>query len=155
MPRARILSHSLFDSIFTCAHAASKYCLWRRLSGCASVRTKSRKLLLRNWCNLVRMCPMVNARRGSKLLTFDLDLWHWELFLYFLNSAIYLEGLDLATSFSVWRYIFRISRSQFSFKVIGLRSRSRWRISNFFNSSSKFWMSSIAFSFIFSVRVLL
>jgi len=39
-----------------------------------SVRTKSQKLLIINRCNLVGMCPMVNARSASKLVTFDLDL---------------------------------------------------------------------------------
>jgi len=87
-------------------------CLCVRLS----VRTKSRKLLIRNWCNLVEICPMVNARGGSKLVTFDFDLWSWELFSYFLNSGYILH---LATSFSVCRYFFRISRLWFSFKVNG------------------------------------
>jgi len=50
------------------------------------------------------------------------DLWR-ELLSYF--QAIYFESLDLATSFFVWRHIFRISRLQFSFKVVGLRSRSQ------------------------------
>jgi len=36
---------------------------------CVYVRTKSRKLLLRNWCNLA--WPMVNARSGWKLMRFD------------------------------------------------------------------------------------
>jgi len=40
--------------------AASGYCFWRRLS--VSVRKKSRNRLIRNWCNLVGICPMVEAR---------------------------------------------------------------------------------------------
>jgi len=40
-------------------------------------------------------------------------------------QAVYFEWLDIATSFSVWRYIFRILKSQLSFKVMGLISRSQ------------------------------
>jgi len=54
---------------------------------CESVRlsicTKSRKLFIWNWCNLVGICHKVNARSVSKLVTFDFDLWHWELFCTF------------------------------------------------------------------------
>jgi len=64
------------------------------LSVCLSVRVsavcvrwphKSRKLLIRNWCkpNLVEMCPTVNTRSVWKLVTFDFDLWPWELFSFF------------------------------------------------------------------------
>jgi len=106
---------------------ASRYCFWRCLCVCASVRTKSQKLIIRNWCNLVGMCPMVNARSGSKLVTFDFDLWPWELFSNFSMQGIYFEWLDLATSFSVWIYTFRISSPRFSFKIVGLRSRSQQR----------------------------
>jgi len=57
-------------------------------------------------------------------LTFDLESY----FSIFLIQAIPFKWLYLATSFSVWRYIFRISRSLFRFKVMGLRSRSRqWK----------------------------
>jgi len=45
------------------------------LSASASVHTKSWKLLIRNWCNFVGTCPIVNARSDWKLVTFDLDLW--------------------------------------------------------------------------------
>jgi len=41
--------------------------------------------------------------------------------------AIYFGWLYLANSFSVWRYMFRISRSQFSFKVMAPMSRSQQR----------------------------
>jgi len=62
---------------------------WRRLSVSVCVRlcfrTKSRKLLVGNWCNLVGICAMGNARSGWKLMTFDLDLWPWVLFSYFSN----------------------------------------------------------------------
>jgi len=55
---------------------------WRRLSVCLSVRPcvrlavcrKSRKLLIRNCCNLVRIWTTVNTKSGWKLVTFDLDL---------------------------------------------------------------------------------
>jgi len=57
---------------------------------------------------------MVNARNDWKLVTFDFE----SCFRIFLIQAIHFEWLYLATSFSVWRYIFRISKSWFSFKVI-------------------------------------
>jgi len=78
---------------------------------CVSVCTKSRKLLIRNWCKLVGICPIVNSRSIWKLVTFDLDLESY--FRIFPAHAI-----PFATSFLVWRYIFRISRSLFSFKVM-------------------------------------
>jgi len=102
-------------------YAASRYCFWRRLSVCIclSVRTKSRKLLVRNLCNLVRICPMVNAKSGWKLVTLDFDLDLDSYFRIFLIQAILFEWLYLSASFSVWRYIFRISRSPSSFNVMG------------------------------------
>jgi len=42
---------------------------------CLSVRTKSRKLLVVNRSNFVGICPMVNARSGCKLVTFDLETY--------------------------------------------------------------------------------
>jgi len=63
---------------------------------------------------------MSHATSDWKLVTFDFDSY----FGTFSIRAIYFEWLDLATSFSVRRYIFRISRSRFSFKVMGPRSRS-------------------------------
>jgi len=65
------LYHQVF--FITCTHAASRYCFWRCLSVCVSVCTKSRKLLIRNWCNLLGICPMVNARSDLKSVTFDLE----------------------------------------------------------------------------------
>jgi len=79
------LLKSLVLSFFTRAHAASKYCFWRRLCVCVSLRTKSRKLLIRNKCTLLGICPVVNARSDWKLGTFDLELWPWELFSYFFH----------------------------------------------------------------------
>jgi len=106
--------------------ACCEQVLFLVVSVCLSVRTESRKLLTRNWFNLVGICPMGNARSGSKLATFDLDL-NIESCLC-TPRAIYFEWLDIATSFSVWRYIFRLSRSGFSFRVMGSRSRSRqWK----------------------------
>jgi len=84
-----------FIRLITCAHDESRYCFWRRLSVRLSVRTKSRKLLIRYWCNLVGICPMANDRSDSKLVTFDLDFWPWELF------VLFQFRLGLATSFSV------------------------------------------------------
>jgi len=49
---------------------------------------------------------MVNARDGWKLVTFDP-----ESYFVFFSSVISLQWLDLATSFSVRGYIFRMSRS--------------------------------------------
>jgi len=43
----------------------------------------------------------------------------------FLIQPICFEWLDLATSFSVWRYILIVSKSPSTFKVMGLISRSR------------------------------
>jgi len=76
----------------------------------------------RNWCSLVGICPMVNARSGWWLVTFDLESY----FCIFLIQGIYFEWLYLATLFSVWRHIFRISRSRFNFKVMGPRSK-QWK----------------------------
>jgi len=74
----------------------SRYCFCRRLcvclSVCVSVRTKSRKLLIRSWCNLVGICPKVNNGSVWKLVTFDLDLWPWELFSYFFQLTLYLSN---------------------------------------------------------------
>ena len=41
-------------------------------------------------------------------------------------QAISFECLDIETSFLVWWYILTISRSSFSIKVIGSRSRLLW-----------------------------
>jgi len=53
-----------------------------------SVCRKSRKLVIRNWCNLVGICPMVNIRSGSKLVTFDLELFSY--FFVFLQFRLYI-----------------------------------------------------------------
>jgi len=105
-------------AVITCMHAVSTYCSWWHLSVCQPISTKFRKLLTGNWCNLVGICPIVNARNVWKLATFDLEIY----FRTFSIQAIYFERLDLA----VWRYIFRISRSQFTFKVMCPWWRS-WR----------------------------
>jgi len=70
-------------------------------SVCLSVTTQSRKLQIRNWCNLVGMCPTVNARSGWKLVTFDLDLWPWELFSYFIHRLVVSNALTQQVHFSV------------------------------------------------------
>jgi len=54
-------------------------------------------------------------------LTFDLESY----FHTFPAQAIPFAWLYLATSFLMWWYIFKMSRSRFSFKVMGPRSRSR------------------------------
>jgi len=86
-------------------------CLWV----CVFVCGKSRKLLVGNQCNLVGICHIVNARSDWKLETFDLGSY----FCTFSIQAIYFEWLDPATSISVWRHVFWISRSHFSFKDMG------------------------------------
>jgi len=106
------------------SHAASRYCFCRCLCVClCDCPHKISKILIRNWCYLIRICPMVKARSGWKLVTFDLDLWPWELFSYFSAQAVPFEWLYLATSFLALWYNFRISRSRFSFKVLGPRSK--------------------------------
>jgi len=102
-------------------------CLWVWLWVRVSVRRKSRKVRVGNWCNLVEICPTGDGRSDWKLVTFDLDLWPWGLFSYFFDSGyIFLKVWRSNFVFS-WRHIFRISRSQFSFEVIGLGSRSLQR----------------------------
>jgi len=94
-------------------------------SVCESVRRKS--LLIRNRCNLVGVCPIGNARSDWKFLTFDFDLWPWELFSYFSNSG-YTIRMTWPSSFIFSLEIYlQISRSRFSFKVMALRSMSRER----------------------------
>jgi len=52
------------------SYSASRYCFGSVcLSVCASAHTKSRKLLIRNCCNLVGICPVVNARSVWTLVT--------------------------------------------------------------------------------------
>jgi len=80
------------DSIwYTHAATARQLCceqvLFLVASVCASIHRKSRKLLLKNWCNLTGIWIIVNARSDWKLMTFDLDLWPWELFSYFFSSG--------------------------------------------------------------------
>jgi len=99
-----------FINVSNCYHAGSQemvtsnyllscceQVLFLAASVCASVRKKSRKLglLIRNWCNLVWIC------------------------------AVSFKLFKLATSFSVWGYIFKISRPPSSFKVMRSISRSR------------------------------
>jgi len=84
---------------FICAHGASRYCFRRRPSVCVSVRAKSRKLPVANWCNLVGICPMVNARGVWKFVTFDLD-FEVDLescFRIFSSQTIPLQWLDRST----------------------------------------------------------
>jgi len=79
-------------------------CCEQALSLAASVCESaclSQKLLIGNLCNVVAIRPMRNARTSWKLVTFDLDLWPWELFLCFFSPgySFWYEWLDLATSF--------------------------------------------------------
>jgi len=75
------LFHSLIASCNYLLPARQLCCeqvLFLAASVCLFVRTKSRKLPIRDRCNLVWMCPKVNAKSVSKLVTLDLDLWPWE-----------------------------------------------------------------------------
>jgi len=86
--------------------ARSRHCFWQCLCVhlCVCLSTKSQKLLIRNRCNLVGICPMVNARSDWKLVTFDLDLWPRELFSYYFDSG-YTSTMARPSSFIlVWRY---------------------------------------------------
>jgi len=89
-----------------------------------SVHTKSRKLLIRNWCNLVGICPMVSARSGWKLMTFDLDLWPWELFsCYFSSGYTFQLYCRYGDTFS--EYIGHGSVSSYWSKVKGTASKKQ------------------------------
>jgi len=83
--------------LFTCAHAASRYCIWQCLSVCLS-----RKILIRNRCNLVGICFVVNAINDWKLEIFDRDLKSY-FRIFYLPCICYLllsfECLNIATSF--------------------------------------------------------
>jgi len=90
-----------------------------------TICTKSLKLLFRNWCNVVGICAMADARSVWKLVTFDLDFWPWHS--YFSNSC-YIFRVALPSNFIlVGIYIFRISRSQLSFKVKVTAAKKRLR----------------------------
>jgi len=113
------------------SYAASRYCFWRRLCVRLSVRTPSRKLLIRNWCNSVGIWNTASARSVWKMMTFDNDLWPWEIiFIFFATRATTIQWLDLAISFSVWRCIFTISISLLRAKVTGTMSRSWQAVKN-------------------------
>jgi len=90
-----------------------------------SVSRKYWKLLVRNWCNLIGIYPHGEHWKWFKVA----DIWPmtWELLSYFSSSGYTFWMASLTTLFSVWWYIFRMSRSWYSFKVMGLRSRSRQR----------------------------
>jgi len=104
-----------------------------------SVRTKSRKLLIRNWCDLVGNAPSWTLKVIQSWwhlsLTFNLDNY----FRAFLISAICFKYIYIATLFSVRRYIFRISKSEFSFKVMGSKPKSRQRKSGSMQLKTTRW----------------
>jgi len=108
-------------------HAASRYCFCQHLCICLSVCLSAENLENYwaktdvTWLEYVprRMLEVVESW-WHLTLTFDL----YSYFHIFPAQAIPFEWLYLATSFLVWRCIFRISRSQFSFKVMSSRSRS-------------------------------
>jgi len=136
---------SVYHQSLCASCAASRYCFWQHLCICVCVSAsvflsvclhKISKTIDQKLCNLVGICCSVNAGSGWKLVTFDLDLWPWDIFIFssFANhissTVISFKCLNLATSFSIWRYIFRISWSLLSFMVIGLISRLQQRKSN-------------------------
>jgi len=81
---SRVASKWRGFNIFICADAANRYCFWQRLSLSLSVSLSSyidfRPLVFVIFCG---HCPMGNAKSDWKLVTFDIDLWPWKLFLYF------------------------------------------------------------------------
>jgi len=86
--------------------------LFLAASVCLSLRTKSRKPLIRNWCNLLGICPVVNARGVWKLVTFDLESYFRTYLSYNFRTD---WPVDLATLTLIWRYDLRISMSRSSF----------------------------------------
>jgi len=58
---------------------------------------------------------------------FDLDLSPSDIFVFVSIQALCFECLKPAAAFSVWRYVFRMSRTPLSFKVVESVSRSRSR----------------------------
>jgi len=107
---------SCFCIIFyLCARYCICVCVSVCLCVCLSVRTKFRKLLSlnKNWNNLVGICLLVNI----SWWILEVHGWNWwhSIFSYFRifsAQATPFERLYIATSFSVWRYIFRTSRSR-------------------------------------------
>jgi len=91
--------------IFTCAHAASKYCFWRRLCVCLCACPHEIKIDV-TWQEYVQWWTLEVVGSWWNL-TFTFESY----FRIFRIQARSFEWLDRATSFSVWRYIFKISRS--------------------------------------------
>jgi len=112
------LTHSLTHSIVVWFRYLSGHCLVMLPAGivlavcvrvCEGVclcvcSTESQKLPIRNQCNLVGICLLVNTRRIRSWyrLTLTSDLQS-----YFSIEAITFEWLNLASSFSVWKYSFK------------------------------------------------
>jgi len=82
-------------------------CFWQRLCVCVSVHTKSQKLLFRNWCNLAGICPVMNAKSDWKSVTFDLDLWPWEVFSYFFICHARRLPLGVSNALTQWVWVCR------------------------------------------------
>jgi len=74
-----------------CRKSRYWFCRWLcvRASIFMSVRTKCRKLTVKIECNSVGIWITVNAGSGWKLVTFDLDLWPWELFRTYIYSSLF------------------------------------------------------------------
>jgi len=71
-----------------------------------------------NWCIFVKICPMGNARGGWKLVTFNIDLWPWKLFSYFIQFRLYiLNGLT-------WQLHFQFGDTSSEYLHHGWVSRS-------------------------------
>ena len=114
------------SQLVTCAPARQLCCkqvLFLPASTSLSVRRKSKKLLVVNRCNLVGICLMGNPRSGWNFMTFDLDLWPWELLSHFFQLRLYLSH---RFTWQLFRYGDTSSEylGHGCFKVMGLRSRS-------------------------------
>jgi len=71
---------------------------------------KSGSMQLKNyWYNcwgLIGICVMITLEVIWSFWHFDLDLWPWDIFIFFWIQALSFEFLKLAAS--VWRYVFII-----------------------------------------------
>lgn len=88
-----------------------------------SVPVKAQRLLVRNWfCLMIGICLIVSAKNLVTVCPWPLMLTD---ILYFQQFSLTFDCLNLTTSFLVWRYIIRISRSGSGFKIMALFSRSQ------------------------------
>jgi len=100
---------------------------------------------MRNCCNLIGIWTVMSAGSDWKLVTFDLDRWLWELFLYHSSSGCTVRValpsnivFGLVINFqNIWITV--------QFKVMGPRSRSRqWKnwsmqLKNYWSETAGVW----------------